>query len=113
MQLSKAGVLSDEPVKENDDSDSFMDDEPATPENHLPALQTDSEQLTHANEVMISAEEVREEDETKVREEDETMFKNLQTTRRDDDEEEEGLQRMVSQFFENSAMMCVFGLFSF
>ncbi|XP_033140169.1 ATP-dependent RNA helicase DEAH13 isoform X6 [Brassica rapa] len=57
MQLSKAGVLSDEPVKENDDSDSFMDDEPTTPENHLPTLQTDSEQLTHANEVMISAEE--------------------------------------------------------
>ncbi|XP_033140164.1 ATP-dependent RNA helicase DEAH13 isoform X1 [Brassica rapa] len=94
MQLSKAGVLSDEPVKENDDSDSFMDDEPTTPENHLPTLQTDSEQLTHANEVMISAEEVHEEDETKVREEDETMFKNLQTTRRDDDDEEEGLQRM-------------------
>ncbi|XP_033140166.1 ATP-dependent RNA helicase DEAH13 isoform X3 [Brassica rapa] len=65
MQLSKAGVLSDEPVKENDDSDSFMDDEPTTPENHLPTLQTDSEQLTHANEVMISAEEVHEEDETK------------------------------------------------
>ena len=100
MQLSKAGVLSDEPVKENDDSDSFMDDEPTTPV----ALQTDSDQRIHDNEldskVIISAEEVREEDETKIREEDETMFKNLQTTRRDDDYEE-GLQRMVSQILKN------------
>ena len=62
MQLSKAGVLSDEPVKENDDSDSFMDDEPTTPV----ALQTDSDQRIHDNEldskVIISAEEVREEE---------------------------------------------------
>ncbi|KAJ0230119.1 DEAD/DEAH box helicase domain-containing protein [Hirschfeldia incana] len=96
MQLSKAGVLSDEPVKETQD-----DSEPTTPENHI---QTDSEQLIHhANEVdpkvmIISSakEEVpEEEDETKIREEDETMFMNLQTTRRDDDDDyEEGLQRM-------------------
>ncbi|KAL0692594.1 hypothetical protein Bca4012_059774 [Brassica carinata] len=98
MQLSKAGVLSDEPVKENDDSDSCMDDEPTTPENHIPTtLQTDTDQLIHDNEldskVIISAEEVCEEDEAKVREEDETMYMNLQRTRRDDDDEE-GLQRM-------------------
>ncbi|KAF8052722.1 hypothetical protein N665_1515s0009 [Sinapis alba] len=95
MQLSKAGVLSDEPVKENDDnddSDSVMDDEPTTPENHFPTtLQTDSDQLIHhaneldSKEMTISAEDIREEDET--------MYMNLQTTCRDDDDEE-GLQRM-------------------
>ncbi|KAH0921958.1 hypothetical protein HID58_021976 [Brassica napus] len=66
MQLPKAGVLSDEPVKENDNSDSCMD-EPTTPEIHIPALHTDSHQLIHPNELdskvmLISAEEVREEE---------------------------------------------------
>ncbi|KAG2283704.1 hypothetical protein Bca52824_054924 [Brassica carinata] len=98
MQLSKAGVLSDEPVKEKDDSDSLMDDEPTTPENRiLTTLQTDSDQLIHDDEldskVIMSAEEVCEEDEAKIREEDENMYMNLQRTRRDDDDEE-GLQRM-------------------
>uniref|UniRef100_A0A0D3EBI6 Uncharacterized protein n=1 Tax=Brassica oleracea var. oleracea TaxID=109376 RepID=A0A0D3EBI6_BRAOL len=50
MQLSKAGVLSDEPVKENDNSDSCMD-EPTTPEIHIPTLHTDSHQLIHPNEL--------------------------------------------------------------
>ncbi|CAN7130940.1 unnamed protein product [Brassica rapa subsp. narinosa] len=66
MQLSKAGVLSDEPVKENDNSDSCMD-EPTTPEIHIPTLHTDSHQLIHPNELdskvmIISAEESREEE---------------------------------------------------
>ncbi|XP_048624616.1 ATP-dependent RNA helicase DEAH13-like isoform X3 [Brassica napus] len=66
MQLSKPGVLSDEPVKENDNSDSCMD-EPTTPEIHIPTLHTDSHQLIHPNELdskvmIISAEEVREEE---------------------------------------------------
>ncbi|KAG2275099.1 hypothetical protein Bca52824_057654 [Brassica carinata] len=61
MQLSKPGVLSDEPVKENDNSDSCMD-EPTTPEIHIPTLHTDSHQLIHPNELdskvmIISAEE--------------------------------------------------------
>lgn len=100
MQLSKAGVLSDEPVKENDDddSDSFMDDEPTSPQNHIPTtLQTDSDPANElGSKVMMisSAEEVPEEDETKIREEDEAMYMNLQTTRRRDDEDDEGLQRM-------------------
>ncbi|CDY28624.1 BnaC09g32510D [Brassica napus] len=50
MQLSKPGVLSDEPVKENDNSDSCMD-EPTTPEIHIPTLHTDSHQLIHPNEL--------------------------------------------------------------
>ena len=59
MQLSKPGVLSDEPVKENDNSD-FCMGEPTTPEIHIPALQSDSDQLIHPNELdskvmMISA----------------------------------------------------------
>lgn len=105
MQLSKAGVLSDEPVKENDDddSDSFMDDEPTSPQNHIPTtLQTDSDPANElGSKVMMisSAEEVPEEDETKIREEDEAMYMNLQTTRRRDDEDDEGLQRMVCQYF--------------
>ncbi|KAG2277378.1 hypothetical protein Bca52824_059933 [Brassica carinata] len=58
-QYSKAGVLSDEPVKENDNSD-FCMGEPTTPEIHIPALQSDSDQLIHPNELdskvmMISA----------------------------------------------------------
>ena len=66
MQLSKPGVLSDEPVKENDNSDSCMDD-PTTPEIHIPTLHTDSHQLIHPNELdskvmIISAEEVREDE---------------------------------------------------
>lgn len=86
MQLPKAGVLSDEPVKENDNSDSCMD-EPTTPEIHIPALHTDSHQLIHPNELdskvmLISAEEVREEE----------WFMN---------------------FFKNSAMMCVFRLIGY
>ncbi|XP_048624618.1 ATP-dependent RNA helicase DEAH13-like isoform X7 [Brassica napus] len=53
-------------VKENDNSDSCMD-EPTTPEIHIPTLHTDSHQLIHPNELdskvmIISAEEVREEE---------------------------------------------------
>ncbi|CAN7008145.1 unnamed protein product [Brassica oleracea var. botrytis] len=58
-QCSKAGVLSDEPVKENDNSGSCMG-KPTTPEIHIPALQSDPDQLIHPNELdskvmMISA----------------------------------------------------------
>ncbi|KAJ4872573.1 Uncharacterized protein Rs2_17896 [Raphanus sativus] len=58
-QRSKAGVLSDEPVKENDNSDYCMG-EPTTPEIHIPVLHSDSDQLIHPNELdskvmMISA----------------------------------------------------------
>ncbi|CAH8359746.1 unnamed protein product [Eruca vesicaria subsp. sativa] len=92
MQLSKAGLHSDEPVLDND---SYMD-EPTTPEpteNELdiPSLQTDSEQFVNANEldskVTIPAEEVCEED-------DPVVDMNLLKAGRDDDDDEERLKRM-------------------
>ncbi|KFK36241.1 hypothetical protein AALP_AA4G096500 [Arabis alpina] len=93
MQLSKAGVVTDdESVKEKEEDDDSCMAEPTTPEHVeivIPSFPTDSEQVIHDNElgsdVMIPAEEVCEEDETV----DMVLLK-----ARRDDEDEEGFERM-------------------
>lgn len=103
MQLSKAGVVTDESVEQKDDDDSCMA-EPTTPEHAefaIPSFPTDSEQLIHAHElgsdVMIPAEDVCGEVET--------VDMVLRTTCRDD---EEGSQRMVCQLRKFDLFLFVF-----